>query len=143
MAILNHPLYYIIASLIYIHLSEESVTHMAEKKPEDIMAEYLLKGGKMLAKECKICGSPLFEYRGKTFCVVCAERGAEGERTPEPPAPAAVAVPRPAGSAEAGIEGAIASLCARVEGEQDERRCLTLMEAVLAGAEALRMLRQS
>lgn len=116
---------------------------MAEKKPEDIMAEYLLKGGKMLAKECKTCGSPLFEYRGKTFCVVCAERGAESERTPAPtPAPAvAPAVPRPAGSAEAGIEGAITSLCARVEGEQDERRCLALMEAVLAGAEALRMLR--
>ncbi|WP_298669903.1 autoantigen p27 domain-containing protein [uncultured Methanofollis sp.] len=117
---------------------------MAEKKPEDIMAEYLLKGGKMLAKECKTCGSPLFEYRGKTFCVVCAEKSAESERTPAPAAatPPATAAPRPAGSAEAGIEGAIASLCARVEDEQDERRCLTLMEAVRTGAEALRMLRQ-
>lgn len=115
---------------------------MTEKKPEDIMAEYLLKGGKMLAKECKTCGSPLFEYRGKTFCVVCAERNAETARTPKPPAPEDTAVPRAAGAAEGGIEGAITSLCARVEGEQDERRCLTLMEAVLAGAEALRMLRQ-
>ena len=34
------------------------------KKPDEIMAEYLLKGGKMLAKTCKECGSPLFEYKG-------------------------------------------------------------------------------
>ena len=37
------------------------------------MAEYLLKGGKMLEKTCKTCGCPLFEVKGKTLCVVCAE----------------------------------------------------------------------
>ena len=115
---------------------------MAERKPEDIMAEYLLKGGKMLARECKTCGSPLFEYKGKTFCVVCAEKGVEEERTVPPAAPAAIQASLPAGSAEAGIEAAIASLCGRVGTEQDERRCLTLMEAALTGAKALRMLRQ-
>lgn len=105
------------------------------------MAEYLLKGGKMLAQECPICGSPLFEYGGKRFCVVCAERNTKSERTQKPPFhPAAVA--RTDGTVEGGIEGVITSLCARVEGEQDERRCLTLMEAVLDGARALRMLRQ-
>lgn len=43
------------------------------RKPDEIMAEYLLKGGKMLAKTCQNCGSPLFEYKGETSCVVCNE----------------------------------------------------------------------
>jgi len=43
------------------------------RKPDEIMAEYLLKGGKMLAKTCQTCGSPLFEIKGDTFCVVCRE----------------------------------------------------------------------
>jgi len=43
------------------------------RKPDEIMAEYLLKGGKMLAKTCSSCGSPLFECKGKTLCVVCQE----------------------------------------------------------------------
>ncbi|WP_409199189.1 Sjogren's syndrome/scleroderma autoantigen 1 family protein [Methanospirillum lacunae] len=41
------------------------------------MAEYLLKGGKMLAKTCQNCGSPLFEYKGETSCVVCKESDLE------------------------------------------------------------------
>ncbi|MBP2145830.1 UPF0148 protein [Methanofollis sp. W23] len=123
---------------------------MTERKPEDIMAEYLLKGGKMLAKECKVCGSPLFEYKGETLCVVCAERTEQEESASTAPVPAAAPVspstPAPqarAGTAEAGIEAAVASLCGRVETETDERRCLTLMQAVLAGAEALKLLRHS
>ncbi|UUX91884.1 Sjogren's syndrome/scleroderma autoantigen 1 family protein [Methanoplanus endosymbiosus] len=43
------------------------------RKPEDIMADYLLKGGKMLEKTCSVCGSPLFIVKGETLCVVCAE----------------------------------------------------------------------
>jgi len=43
------------------------------RKPEDIMADYLLKGGKMLEKTCPGCGSPLFIVKGETVCVVCAE----------------------------------------------------------------------
>jgi len=45
---------------------------MAQKKEDEIMAEYLLKGGKMLEKTCRQCGCPQFEYKGKTLCVVCA-----------------------------------------------------------------------
>ena len=37
------------------------------------MADYLLKGGKMLEKTCPGCGSPLFVVKGETVCVVCAE----------------------------------------------------------------------
>lgn len=103
------------------------------------MADALLKGGKMLAKECKVCGSPLFEIKGEKLCVVCAEKERnEGRARPEAaPVPAA-----PLGDAGAGIEAAILSLCGRVVEEGDERRCLTLMEAVRTGAEALRLLRQ-
>src|SRR5512136_2871683 len=46
---------------------------MPARKEDEIMAEYLLKGGKMLEKTCKTCGCPLFEVKGKTLCVVCAE----------------------------------------------------------------------
>ncbi|HPJ97304.1 MAG TPA: Sjogren's syndrome/scleroderma autoantigen 1 family protein [Syntrophales bacterium] len=48
------------------------------------MAEYLLKGGKMLEKTCKTCGCPLFEVKGKTLCVVCAEKDTEKEAKKEP-----------------------------------------------------------
>lgn len=58
------------------------------RKPDEIMAEYLLKGGKMLAKACSDCGSPLFEYKGETFCVVCKEEEEEKQlqkKTENPP----------------------------------------------------------
>ncbi|MDD1685837.1 Sjogren's syndrome/scleroderma autoantigen 1 family protein [Methanoregula sp.] len=46
---------------------------MTSRKEDEIMAECLLKGGKMLEKSCKTCGCPLFEVKGKTLCIVCAE----------------------------------------------------------------------
>lgn len=49
------------------------------RKPDEIMAEYLLKGGKMLARTCQNCGSPLFEYKGETSCVVCKESDLESK----------------------------------------------------------------
>ena len=55
--------------------------------PEDIMAEYLLKGGKMLDKTCPSCGSPLFLVKGETMCVVChkAQEERPGLRHLQPP----------------------------------------------------------
>ena len=50
---------------------------MEARNPDDIMAECLLRGGKMLSKACRACGSPLFEVKGETFCVVCREKGKE------------------------------------------------------------------
>ncbi len=44
---------------------------MTADQADEVMAEYLLKGGKMLAKSCKVCGYPLFEYKGETQCVIC------------------------------------------------------------------------
>ena len=44
---------------------------------DEIMAEYLLKGAKMLGKSCPECGSPLFTVNGETYCVVCRENKAQ------------------------------------------------------------------
>lgn len=43
------------------------------RNPDDIMAEHLLTGGKMLSETCPKCGAPLFEIKGRKTCVVCAE----------------------------------------------------------------------
>lgn len=55
------------------------------RKPDEIMAEYLLKGGKMLAKTCPDCSSPLFEYKGETLCVVCKEKKEHEQTKPQEP----------------------------------------------------------
>jgi len=52
------------------------------REPDEILAEYLLKGGKMLASSCSTCGSPFFEYKGKTMCVVCEEHKGVPVQTP-------------------------------------------------------------
>jgi UPF0148 protein len=130
---------------------------MAAKKEDEIMAEYLLKGGKMLEKTCRQCGCPQFEYKGKVFCVVCAEREQEkrGTTSPQggtekdqllkegksPQAPAA----RPEGERivlDDEIAAAIYNLCARIRTEDDPEQCLVLMDAVKIGTEALQIVRQ-
>lgn len=132
---------------------------MKPKKEDEIMAEYLLKGGKMLEKTCRQCGCPQFEFKGKTFCVVCAER--EQEKKATSPAgkksgglqagaavPAAPALPDTASGALTdkdictGLSAIILDLCSRIREEEDPDRCLALMDAVKIGAEALQILRQ-
>ena len=58
------------------------------------MAEYLLKGGKMLEKSCKTCGCPLFEVKGKTLCVVCAENAIAAKAAHAPATTAAPSAPQ-------------------------------------------------
>lgn len=133
---------------------------MKPKKEDEIMAEYLLKGGKMLEKTCRQCGCPQFEFQGKTFCVVCAER--EQERKTGTPAPGKKAGSGQAGSGlpampvspepaagslavtdiSASLSASILDLCRRIREEEDPDRCLALMDAVKIGAEALQVLRQ-
>lgn len=128
---------------------------MTADKADEVMAEYLLKGGKMLAKSCKVCGYPLFEYRGETRCVICPLAEPEGPLPgPEPagqaaPAPVAAPVAAPAavsreppGPVAAEIERTIVHLCERVRGEERASECLTLMKAVDRGARALARLDQ-
>jgi UPF0148 protein len=126
---------------------------MTADQADEVMAGYLLKGGKMLAKSCKVCGYPLFEYKGETQCVVCPLAAPE-EPLPEPeppapapesrrsPAPAAAARREPQGEAAVEIERTIVHLCERIRGEQRPDECLTLMKAVERGARALARLGQ-
>jgi UPF0148 protein len=129
---------------------------MAEKKEDEIMAEYLLKGGKMLEKGCKTCGCPMFEYKGRTLCVVCTERGQETKEKDSPPAgtrtlPVTTGMAREGPAAMASADTAaleqelvatVHNLVARVRTDEDPDRCLTLMDAVKTGIEALACLRQ-
>ena len=127
---------------------------MPVRKEDEIMAEHLLKGGKMLEKSCKTCGCPLFEVKGKMLCVVCAEN-AQGEK----PGTAPAARERQQHSNECSCgehheescEGGlltdelamtIVSLCERIQNEKDPDNVLALMNAVKAGTEALKILCQ-
>lgn len=108
----------------------------------------------MLEKSCKTCGCPLFEVKGRTFCVVCAEKDTGEKSRPAPAAP---------GSHEQGPECScsenhgmscegglltdklamtIVSLCERIQNEKDPDNVLALMNAVKAGTEALQILCQ-
>jgi UPF0148 protein len=140
---------------------------MASRKEEEIMAEYLLKGGKMLEKSCKTCGCPLFEVKGKTVCVVCAENTIAAKA--KPAAAAGAHAEAHAGHVhgegcgcgqdhdedsctcgdddECGDGGlteelafTIHSLCLRIQNEKDPNHVLTLMAAVKEGTEALETL---
>ena len=133
---------------------------MVHKKEDEIMAEYLLKGGKMLEKSCSTCGCPMFQYKGKTFCVVCAEREQEikdknapqqGTSPQSQPAPVTTGAlrgtsPAPAPFDTTALEdelvATVHNLCARIRSEEDPDRCLTLMDSIKTGIEALTCLRQ-
>jgi UPF0148 protein len=115
------------------------------KKPDEIMAEYLLKGGKMLAKTCPACEAPLFEYKGETICVVCAEKGTQPVAAPPVPqesrtVQAAPSLPLPAGLEESLVR-AVSSLCERACTENRPEDCLVFMQAARIGIEALQTLK--
>jgi len=132
---------------------------MPARKEDEIMAEYLLKGGKMLEKSCKTCGCPLFEVKGKTLCVVCAEnkapeknaKDAKSAKKPAAPAGQQAAFGQGEGSTCACDDEGLAeellstihSLCQRIRNEQDPESVLKLMNAIRAGTEALGILRRS
>jgi UPF0148 protein len=130
---------------------------LAARKEDEIMAEFLLKGGKMLEKSCRKCGCPMFEVKGTTYCVVCAEN----ERAAQPakqPADEPVQTHEHSPSCGCGedhgnepCEGGvladelamtILSLCERIQNEEDPDQILTLMNSVKVGTEALRILCQ-
>ncbi|MGA2933606.1 MAG: Sjogren's syndrome/scleroderma autoantigen 1 family protein [Methanomicrobiales archaeon] len=124
---------------------------MAEKNPDDIMAEHLLRGGKMLSKACRACGSPLFEVKGETLCVVCREKGKEpGKGAQAPATQTAPATPAATPQAATGedadlakeLRATVSVLVRRARDEGDPERCMVLMEAARKGAEALALLQR-
>jgi UPF0148 protein len=135
---------------------------MKERKDDEIMADYLLKGGRMLEKCCTACGCPLFDYKGKTFCVVCAEKSGPAGNAGQPAVPSSPPAGGTPAEAAAGAPAApellppfpeaemlarkiaqtIHELCQRIKAENDPERCLMLMDAVKSGTEALEMLRK-
>ena len=124
----------------------------------------------MLEKSCKTCGCPLFEVRGKTLCVVCAEneqasdtKNAKGAKKAAVPSEQAVPATRVHDEGNACTCGedhngesctcentggmltdelamTLLSLCGRVQNEKDPENVLTLMNSVKAGCEALEIL---
>ena len=121
----------------------------------------------MLEKTCKTCGCPLFEVKGRTLCVVCAENEASGKdmkntkgvKKPADPAEKAAAPTHSNESTctcgedhteESGTcnDGGLAeelaftihTLCERIQNEKDASHVLTMMNAVKAGTEALEIL---
>ncbi|MDU9376810.1 hypothetical protein McpSp1_14390 [Methanocorpusculaceae archaeon Sp1] len=126
------------------------------RKPDDIMAEYLLGGAKMLAELCPKCGAPMFEVKGKRMCVVCAEAEKSSVQTaaaasePKVADTLRVITPKyaaaPAKSVPVSedipsrLDALILQFCARAEGEPDPSRCLSYMECIRTAAEARVML---
>jgi UPF0148 protein len=128
---------------------------MEARKPDDIMAECLLKGGKMLSRACRACGSPLFEVKGETLCVVCREKGKEKEpvkgagKKGKAPGQATTGGQAPPSSAHADETGlakeltaTILHLARKAREETDPGRCVALMEAARKGAEALSLIQR-
>jgi UPF0148 protein len=116
------------------------------KSEDEIMASYLLKGGKMLSATCPTCGCPLFEIKGERLCVVCRERGEENLRPATSELPSnrgdeeERGVPLPGNRIFETLEGTIVALCERAAAEENPLRAKALMEAVLAGVDALQRL---
>ena len=108
----------------------------------------------MLEKSCKTCGCPLFEVKGKTLCVVCAEHD-NAEKSGTAPLSPPVHTHGPECScsehADESCEGGfladvlantILALCERIQNEKDPDNVLVLMNAVRAGTESLKILCQ-
>ncbi len=130
------------------------------RKPDDIMAEYLLGGAKMLADLCPKCRAPMFEVKGKRMCVVCAEAAVapqtevpivvaeegsaslpEKVRVITPKYATAQNTPTPvSGDITPRLDALILQFCARAETEPDPARCLSYMECIRTAAEARTML---
>ena len=111
------------------------------------MAEYLLKGAKMLAKTCPVCGSPMFSWKDRTFCAVCeqdtnepSKKEKKGVKKADPGARTEAGKEPGACELEPALRNAIIDLTDRISREPDPARCRTLMEAVKTGVESLRLL---
>jgi UPF0148 protein len=125
------------------------VIPIPEKKPDDVMAEYLLKGAKMLSKTCPVCGSPMFTYKDRTFCVLCELENEKSRSKTTRPGKKPVEMSQGAATASvsstelaSALETTLITLSERIACEPDPDRCLSLMNTVKKGIEALKLLSQ-
>lgn len=134
------------------------------RKPDDIMAEYLLGGAKMLAEVCPVCSAPLFEVNGKKLCVVCSEAAKKTQTSPDQKTTSPqkkpestlenirVIMPKYTETKSSEIPVAeeipnvldtlILQFAHRAESEPDPARCLTYMECIRTAAESRVILRR-
>ena len=108
------------------------------------MAEFLLKGHKMLSNSCPDCGNPVFDVRGETLCVVCREKGTNerseslnsagpGQKEEKDERRSSETIPE---LSEA-LTTTLINLCRKIDTCEDSERCSRLMETVKTGIEAL------
>ncbi len=115
---------------------------MPGKKDDEIMAEYLLKGGKMLEKVCPTCGCPLFRVQKRRPSAWSAPRKNQPSAAPPAiPAPSSPLSPE-AEMLSRELSGTILVLCQRIKNDDDPDRCFAFMDAVKIGTEALEILRR-
>ncbi len=120
------------------------------KTEDEIMASYLLTGGRMLSVTCEDCGAPLFETEGKQCCVVCKELGkpgVSGDNKPEIPvvreSPVQDKNPELPVSVIESLECALCALCKKAMDAPRSEDAKLYMDAVRAGTDALQVLKNS
>ena len=124
------------------------------KNEDEIMASYLLSGGRMLSATCKDCGAPMFDIKGNQCCVICKELGKPGvsednkDKKPDipivfqsQPEQASVQVQVPVAVCES-LEQTICALCTRAMEASRPEDAKIYMDAVRAGTDALQTLKK-
>ena len=122
------------------------------KNEDEVMASYLLNGGKMLSVTCKDCGAPMFDVKGNQCCVVCKELGKPGapvnntDNMPEKPVvPQYLAEKIPVQVSDPvceTLEQTICALCTKAMDASRPEEAKMYMDAVRAGTEALQALKK-
>ncbi len=122
------------------------------KNEDEVMASYLLNGGRMLSITCKDCGAPMFDVKGKQCCVVCKELGKPGvpedktDNLPEKPVVSQYLADKmpvqSSGSVCESLEQTICALCTRAMDASRPEDAKMYMDAVRAGTDALQTLKK-
>ncbi|KAF1075078.1 Sjogren's syndrome/scleroderma autoantigen 1 family protein [Methanogenium sp. MK-MG] len=122
------------------------------KTEDEVMASYLLTGGRMLSVTCDDCGAPLFETEGKQCCVVCKELGkpgVSGDNKQDLPEKSVMHKSQVqdknlqfSESVTESLENAICALCKKAMDASRSEDAKLYMDAVRAGTEALQGLKK-
>ncbi len=118
-----------------------------QKSDDEIMAEHLLKGHKMLPNSCSVCGNPVFSIKGEIICVVCKDRGdivvQKTDEKNDEKLPKDIEKPEKLVSVyelNECLRATLINLCKKIDSSEDAERCSKLMGTLKTGIEALVML---